>query len=59
MIQRTALLSENFRNLGTASGEDLKGMRFGVPEEYMAEGMEEGVRKVFLASLEAFGGTGS
>lgn len=27
-------------------------MRFGVPEEYMAEGMEEGVRKVFLASLK-------
>ena len=35
---------------GLTSGKDLKGMRFGVPEEYMAEGMEEGVRKVFLAS---------
>ena len=37
---------------GLTSGKDLKGMRFGVPEEYMAEGMEEGVRKVFLASLK-------
>ena len=45
-------LRRELPKFGLTSGEDLKGMKFGVPEEYMAEGMEEGVRNTFLASLK-------
>lgn len=45
-------LRRELPKFGLTSGEDLKGMKFGVPEEYMAEGMEEGVRNTFLVSLK-------
>ena len=39
-------------------GQDIKGMRLGVPEEYFVEGMEPGIRKAIddaLATLEGLG----
>lgn len=35
-----------------ALGRDIKGMKIGVPKEYFIEGIDEGVRKVMLESLD-------
>lgn len=40
-------------------GQDIKGMRLGVPKEYFVEGMEEDVKNAILDSIKLFEGLGA
>ncbi len=44
---------------GAALTEDLRGLRLGVPQEYLVEGIEPGVREAFEESLKALESLGA